>query len=246
MLRASALSLLIAMRTFAAEPQLLELTGDLNVHDPVMIKQGDTYYLFSTGGGREGQGVIPIRTSKDMRDWRLAGYALEKLPEWATAEIPKARNAWAPDISLVNGRYHLYYSVSTFGSMSSAIGLATNVTLDAASVDYKWVDEGMVVRSRPESTDWNAIDPNLVVDDESNLWLAWGSFWGGIQLHRLNAKTGKFGAEDTRFYALASRERARPVNGSVEAPFITKREGGTTSGCRMTFAAAGRRVTTRW
>lgn len=215
---------------FAAEPELLQLSGDLRVHDPVMIKEGDTYYLFATGGGREGQGVIPIRTSKDMRNWTPAGYVLEKLPEWATQEIPKARGAWAPDISLYNGKYHLYYSLSSFGVNTSAIGLATTTTLNPASPEYKWVDEGLVVRSRPESTDWNAIDPNLVIEDESNVWLTWGSFWSGIQMHRIDPKTGKFSAGDTRFYPLCSRERRKPhvtppVEGAVEAPFIIRRDG---------------------
>lgn len=215
----------------AAEPELLKLTGDLSgVHDPVMTRQGDTYYLFSTGGGRPGEGIIPIRTSKDMRSWVKAGYVLEKLPDWATQEIPKARGAWAPDISFYNGKYHLYYSVSSFGVNTSAIGVVTNKTLDATSPDYKWVDEGMVVRSRPESTDWNAIDPNLVVESPDNAWLTWGSFWGGIQLHRLDPKSGRFSTEDTRFYPLCSRERSKPDStppavGAVEAPFIIQRDG---------------------
>jgi arabinan endo-1,5-alpha-L-arabinosidase len=104
------------------------------------------------------------------------------LPEWAHREIPQAQNAWAPDISFYNGKYHLYYSVSSFGSRNSAIGLVTTRTLDPTSPDYGWVDEGLVVRSHQERDDWNAIDPNLVVEDEKNVWLVWGSFWGGIKM----------------------------------------------------------------
>lgn len=79
--------------------ELLELTGDIApVHDPVAIKEKDTYYVFCTGG-RNGQGIIPIRTSTDLRTWKASGSVFESLPEWATREIPKARNAWAPDIS---------------------------------------------------------------------------------------------------------------------------------------------------
>ena len=51
-----------------------------------------------------------------MRTWKASGFVIESLPDWALREIPMARNAWAPDISLLNGRYHLYYSVSSFGS----------------------------------------------------------------------------------------------------------------------------------
>lgn len=225
---AVALTMLCAA-TAAVEPRLLDLNGDLGVHDPVITKEGDTYYVFCTGGGGR-TGVIPVRTSKDMRTWALAGYALDQLPEWGTKEIPKARGAWAPDISFYNGKYHLYYSLSSFGVNESAIGLATNKTLDPKSPDFKWVDEGLVVRSRPGQDDFNAIDPNLVVEDENNVWLNWGSFWGGIKMRRVDPKTGKLSTTDTTLYSLCSRPRLKPQAtppeaGAVEAPFIVRRGG---------------------
>jgi arabinan endo-1,5-alpha-L-arabinosidase len=53
------------MSAISPEPEMLELKGDLRVHDPVMIRQGDTFYVFSTGGRRRG-GIIPIRCSRDL------------------------------------------------------------------------------------------------------------------------------------------------------------------------------------
>jgi len=124
-----------------AAPEVLKLEGDIEgVHDPVIIKEGATYYVFCTGG-RPNEGVIPIRTSQDLRHWRLAGYVFDKLPDWAMKEIPKARGAWAPDIPFYNGKYYLYYALSSFGVNQSAIGLATNQTLDPKSPKYKWLDE---------------------------------------------------------------------------------------------------------
>jgi arabinan endo-1,5-alpha-L-arabinosidase len=47
--------------------EVLQLDGDVApVHDPAVIKEKSTYYLFCTGG-RAGQGVIPIRTSTNLR-----------------------------------------------------------------------------------------------------------------------------------------------------------------------------------
>ncbi len=199
-------------------------TGDVDgVHDPVAIREGNTWHVFCTGGGRAGQGIIPVRTSKDLEHWTSAGWVFDKLPDWATAEIPRARGAWAPDISYRRGKYWLYYSVSTFGSRNSAIGLATNVTLDPKSPKHKWVDEGMVLRSYEEKDDWNAIDPNAVVEDEDRVWLAWGSFWGGIKMRRLDPLSGKLSPEDTTLHSLASRPRTPPIGGSIEAPFLVKR-----------------------
>jgi arabinan endo-1,5-alpha-L-arabinosidase len=206
----------------AATPEVLTLSGDLEgVHDPVVIKEREIYYVSCTGG-RKGEGVIPIRVSKDLRSWKLTGYVFPSLPEWAAAEIPRARNAWAPDISYFNGKFHLYYSVSSFGSRNSALGLAANKTLDPAKPEDQWVDEGLVLRSYEETDDWNAIDPNLVIEDEKNLWLTWGSFWSGIKMRRLDFATGKLSTTDTTLYALCSRDRSDPIRGSVEAPFVIR------------------------
>lgn len=48
--------------------------------------------------------------------------------------------------------------------------------LEPDSPEYEWVDPGEVLRSRPGDP-WNAIDPNLVLDEDGESWLAWGSFW---------------------------------------------------------------------
>ncbi|MEO6525275.1 MAG: arabinan endo-1,5-alpha-L-arabinosidase [Gemmatimonadaceae bacterium] len=211
--------------TTARAQQVLALTGDVSpVHDPAVIREGERYYVFATGG-RPGQGVLPIRTSTNLQSWTSAGFVFSALPEWATREIPQARNAWAPDISFFNDRFHVYYSVSSFGSRNSAIGLATTRTLDPASPGYGWVDEGMVLRSRQERDDWNAIDPNLVIENERSVWLAWGSFWGGIKMRRLDPATGMLSATDTVLHSLSSRPRVPPIDGSVEAPTIVRRDG---------------------
>ncbi len=210
----------------ATEPELLKLSGDLGVHDPVIIREKDTCYVFCTGGGRRG-GIIPIRCSTNLLHWTRCGSVFESLPNWGTNEVPLARGIWAPDISRLNGKYYLYYALSSFGVNKSAIGLAFNETLDPASPRYQWVDQGLVLRSRPGMDDFNAIDPNLVIEDKHNVWLCWGSFWGGIKMRRVDPDTGKLSATDTTLYSLASRPRVGPpqtppVEGAVEAPTIVR------------------------
>ena len=184
-----------------------------SVHDPVIIREGDAYYLFTTGRG------VPIRRSRDLVEWEPVGTVFDSIPDWARSAVPGVRNSiWAPDISFFNGKYHLYYSLSTFGRNVSAIGLATSVTLDPADPRYRWVDEGKVVQSVAENQ-WNAIDPNVVVDEEGTPWLSWGSFWGGLKMRRLDAATGMPSATDSTLHTIA----ARPVEKSVEAPFIVRR-----------------------
>ncbi|HML22021.1 MAG TPA: arabinan endo-1,5-alpha-L-arabinosidase [Aggregatilinea sp.] len=197
---------------------MLELTGAITgVHDPSIIKAEDTYYIFCTGNG------IPVRKSTDLAHWSPAFPAIVMIgvPDWAREKIPGQNDSWAPDISYYNDRYHLYYSVSTFGSNRSVIGLLTNATLDSEDDAFEWVDEGLVVES--VSTDnYNCIDPNLVLDEDGVPWLAFGSFWSGIKMRRLDAITGKPSDDDPTLYSLARRT----VNsGSVEAPFIIRRGG---------------------
>ncbi|MBC7812271.1 MAG: arabinan endo-1,5-alpha-L-arabinosidase, partial [Burkholderiales bacterium] len=184
------------------------------VHDPAIIREGDIYYLFCTGTG------ITLRTSPDLIEWTLHGDVFPGVPEWALADIPAATNIWAPDISYFNDLYHLYYSVSTFGSNRSRIGLATTPTLDLDSPDHAWTDHGLVIASE-RSDDWNAIDPNLATDSDGNHWLAWGSFWGGIKMRRIDSQTGLLSTEDTELFSLASRPEAPRA---IEAPVIISRD----------------------
>ena len=200
-------------------PPALELDGDIRqVHDPTIIKEGQTYYLFSTRTG------ISIRCSTDLIRWRLCGDVFAHLPEWAVKDVPGLRGLWAPDVSYFNGKFHLYYSVSTFGSNRSSIGLATNKTLDPASDKYGWVDQGKVISSY-SSDDWNAIDPNVVTDEKNQPWLSFGSFWGGIKLRKLDHKTGKLSSSDQILYSLASRPRTANSPGAIEAPLIIRKHG---------------------
>jgi arabinan endo-1,5-alpha-L-arabinosidase len=193
------------------------------VHDPVMIKQGDTYYLFCTGFG------ISVFSSKDMKNWKKEKAVFDKAPEWAVKAIPSFRgHIWAPDIFFHNGKYYLYYAVSAFGKNTSCIGVAVNKTLDASSPEFKWEDKGKVIQSVPGRDMWNAIDPNLVVDEKNTPWMAFGSFWDGMKLVKLNDDLVSV-AEPQEWYTISKRPRDFNIpdtsagNAAIEAPFIFKK-----------------------
>jgi arabinan endo-1,5-alpha-L-arabinosidase len=77
---------------------------------------------------------------------------------------------------------------------NSAIGVATNTTLNPDDVNYKWVDKGIVIDSL-EAADGgpmvNVIDPSTFVDSDGKWYLAFGSFQNGCRLLELNQATGK-------------------------------------------------------
>lgn len=197
----------------------------MRVHDPVIIKHKETYYLFATGMG------ISVFSSSDMRNWKKENAVFDEAPSWGIEAVPGFKgHIWAPDISYYQGGYYLYYSVSAFGKNTSIIGLATNKTLDANDPDYKWIDHGKVIQSVRGRDLWNAIDPNLIWDDANQPWLTFGSFWSGIKLVKLENNLKEI-AEPQQWYTIAKRERSfktsdpDPGEGAIEAPFIFKKNG---------------------
>jgi arabinan endo-1,5-alpha-L-arabinosidase len=197
-------------------PQAYKLEGDIEgVHDPSIIKNRDTWYIFSTTTEKSPEGELPIRCSNDLHRWKRCGYVFPAVPDWIRKISPETKNLWAPDPSYFNGLYHIYYAYSAFGKNTSGIALVTNKTLDPASPDFKWMDQGEVLNSRKED-DFNAIDPNIVFDAQRTPWLSFGSFWSGIKMRRADPQTGKLSTADTQLYSLAARER--PANAPPNPP----------------------------
>lgn len=189
-------------------------------HDPMVVKNGKWLYVFTTGVR------VPFRTSADGgKTWSEEYHAFDEVPGWAPATIPGFRDhMWAPDVSYFGGKWHLYYSVSTFGKNRSAIGHATNVTLEPWSPKYRWVDQGPVLQSNP-TDDYNAIDPNVVVDAKGTPWLSFGSFWNGLRLVRLD-REGRVADPGAKPAAIAARPHEGPQQpDAIEASFIYRHGG---------------------
>lgn len=164
----------------------------ITTRDPSsLVKCKEEYWVFYTGRG------VPSYRSKDLVKWERGPAVFKAAPEWIAGVVPENRNLqyWAPDIIKLGDRYLLYYSVSSFGKMTSAIGLATNATLDPDDPAYHWTDQGCVVRTQ-EGDGYNAIDPSVFHDRDGSLWLTFGSYWTGIKLIRLDPQTGKRLAPD--------------------------------------------------
>jgi arabinan endo-1,5-alpha-L-arabinosidase len=192
------------------------LSGANNpVRDPSIIRQGATYYLFSTDAGGGISGHLPIRCSTDKVNWQLCGAVFSQIPAWVQANEPGITDLWAPDISLFNGRYHLYYAGSIFATNRSVIGLATNRTLDPSDPAYQWVDQGLVLSSS-SSDDFNAIDPSILVDTDGSLWMTYGSYWTGIKQQQIDSSTGKLLSANQTIYSLATRPGVQfnPIEGT--------------------------------
>ena len=197
------------------------------VHDPVMAYEDSTYYIYSTGMG------IQQMTSRDGKTWTVRHQpVMSVIPQWTRDSVPGFRHhVWAPDVIQWHGRWWLAYSCSTFGKNGSAIGLLSTRKLNSGL----WDDEGCVVSSRENRDNWNAIDPNFIIDDNDQAWMTWGSFWDGIQMVRLDTTMHVAKGERPRTIArrYASRDRNVPANptskyagtNAIEAPFIFRHDG---------------------
>jgi arabinan endo-1,5-alpha-L-arabinosidase len=131
---------------------------------------------------------------------------------WWSQYVPNqvGTDVWAPEVEAYNGRVWMYYSISTFGSRVSAIGLLSSPSIAAA----QWRDDGLVIATN-NSHNYNAIDPDLVLDANGAPWLSFGSWNSGIKLTRLGSNMKPTGP----LHSIASR------SGGIEAPNIVHRNG---------------------
>ena len=244
----SLLALIVPM-TAAGQPNRFQQkdfqTDTPMVHDPVMAYEDSTWHIFATGMG------IQHMTSKDRKTWTVKTTpVMSVIPQWTHDSVPGfTHHVWAPDVIKWHDRWWLAYSCSTFGRNGSAIGLLSTRSLAFGL----WDDMGCIVTSREGRDNWNAIDPNFVIDDQDQPWLVWGSFWDGIQLVRLDTtmhvakESGVRSQESVRPRTIARRfnmsvpdgKKALSVNpnppknptsdfagpNAIEAPFIFKHDG---------------------
>ncbi len=199
-------------------------TGDsgisrVSVHDPSIIKEGDTYYIFGSH--------MAWAKSKDLINWTtftnnintdyetMFAAEIAWCEKYTAKEYDVSGNLWAPDIiwNEEMGKWCMYMSIN--GLMwNSTISLLT-----ADSLDGDWTYVGPVIQSgmsngfgvtfdytkvtgetepadryecRNSAPQWepHAIDPCVTYDEDGNLWMSYGSWSGGIGLFRLDNKTG--------------------------------------------------------
>ena len=195
------------------------------IHDPTIIRSGNTYYVLSTDPGTaNGQvGDLPVVCSTDQINWTRCGQVFNTIPSWITTLYPGITTLWAPDVSYFNGVYHVYYTASTFGSQKSSIGLATAPTMAGP-----WTDSGGPILQSTTGSAYNAIDPNILIDygtgsTVQHVWLTYGSFYGGIYQREINPQTGLLLASNTTNYQLASQPSAN--GNAIEGASLVQKNG---------------------
>ena len=204
--------------------------GTYNVHDPSVLRVGDTYYMYSTDAiyfqRQPGvkrpvikTGNIQVRSSKDLVHWNFQGWAFDSIPQpaknWVLLHSNNkgATNIWAPYPVHYQGKFRLYYCVSAFGMQTSYIGLVESI-----SPLGPWIQKGSVVKTQSGDR-MNAIDPSVVTDPvTSKMWMHYGSYFGGLFAVEINPETGLTASPDDQGHSIARRANSRKDN--IEAPEI--------------------------
>lgn len=139
---------------------------NFSMPDPTIIKDDNGFfYLYATEDIRN----VPIFRSKDLINWTNVGTAFT---ESSRPSFEPNGGIWAPDISYINNKYVLHYSMSVWGGEETCgIGVAI-----ADKPEGPFVDNGKMFRSN-EIGVTNSIDP-FYIEDEGKKYLFWGSFRG--------------------------------------------------------------------
>jgi len=183
-------------------------------HDPTILRTETGYVMQSTNN------MLRVYTSQDALRWTGHDRAMSVLPQWLRdVTNNEIGDIWAPDLYYFGGEYRSYYSGSAFGKNTSGIGFLSSQSIIPGSPGYGWTDEGEVVRSGP-GNNYNAIDADIIEDAEGNFWMAFGSWWDGIRLIRLDENTGKQSSSDQTVYRIASRGGS-----GIEGPALIEHNG---------------------
>ncbi|WP_020652830.1 family 43 glycosylhydrolase [Massilia niastensis] len=174
-----------------------------SVHDPSVIKVGDTFYVFGSH--------LAAAKSKDLMKWQQmtdsvsatnplflngAANVFTELAE--TFSWAQSNTLWAADVrQLADGRFYMYYNACKGDSPRSALGIAV-----ASNIEGPYVDKGIILKSgmwgqaSHDGTVYdalkhpNAVDPHVFFDNGGKLWMIYGSYSGGIFIMQMNPANG--------------------------------------------------------
>ncbi len=119
--------------------------------DPFVLKHQGEYWCYYTGRNPEG-GAMGILHSPDLVHWEQAGTALQESEELGPLY-------WAPEVTLFNGIFYLYYSTGNEETMQIRVATASH-----PAGPFKDTGRGL-------TTEPFAIDAHVFRDDDGQMYL---------------------------------------------------------------------------
>ncbi|SBW03990.1 glycoside hydrolase 43 family protein [uncultured Dysgonomonas sp.] len=126
--------------------------------DPDACRVGDDYYM--TASSFNCIPGLPILHSKDLVNWTIIGYAIDRMPENASfgEGVNHGGSVWAPAIRFHNGEFYIYYG-------DPDLGIFMTKAKDPAG---EWEPVTLVKEGK------GLIDSCPLFDDDGNVYLAHG------------------------------------------------------------------------
>lgn len=122
--------------------------------DPDVCRVGDDYYM--TASSFNAVPGLPLLHSKDLVNWSLIGYALDRQPPYDHFSKPQHGNGvWAPSIRYHNKEFYIYYPDPDFGIYM----------IKASSITGPWSEPVLVEGGK------GLIDPCPLWDDDGKVYL---------------------------------------------------------------------------
>ena len=128
--------------------------------DPSILRVGDDYYIAnSTFCWHPG---VRIHHSKDLKNWKLVGYAITRDSQINMMGDEDHGGIWAPCLSYHDGVFYLIYTDMKNWSTPSYKDMQ-NYLVTAPSIEGPWSD--------PIFLNSSGFDPSLFHDDDGKKWL---------------------------------------------------------------------------
>jgi xylan 1,4-beta-xylosidase len=126
--------------------------------DPDMIRVGNDYYM--TGTTMHTMPGLPVLHSKDLVNWKLLGYAFDKLDLGPEYRLEEGRDAygqgiWAPCIRYHHGTFYIFTNVNRHNTQ----------VFTAANPKGPWTHSTMDVALH---------DLSVLFDDDGKIYAVWG------------------------------------------------------------------------
>jgi len=131
------------------------------VRDPCVIYDGEKYYMYGTGlASGLGYGCV---TSDDLKTWSEP-FNVYTFPE----EIGAQGDCWAPECHYYKGNYYIF---ATYRGSNGLRGCAIFKSETPAG-PFEMITDGHIT-----SSEWNAIDASLYVDENGDPWIIYVREW---------------------------------------------------------------------
>jgi beta-xylosidase len=134
--------------------------------DPDAIRVGDDFYMVSSSFNCAP--ALPILHSKDLVNWQIINYALQKQIPLDTFNIPQhGKGVWAPAIRFYKNEFYIFYPDPDFGIYVTK----------TKNIYGKWSIPKLILEGK------GIIDPCPFWDDNGNAFLitAWAGSRAGVK-----------------------------------------------------------------